>query len=149
MRRGSRRYGSSRSIVREALARRWSSAPRMRASRPVQAASICARARPEQAFTKDSAGPRSNAASASTDLPYSFAPMYPESVRRHEDRQAESGEMVQRLIDPDQPPEPLVLHRHVEARDAKSLGAVDDEVDDEIDKGDEPEFWRDDEDQEQ
>ena len=47
-------------------------------------------------------------------------------VRRHEDRQAEAGEMVQRLIDPDQPPEPLMLHGHVEAGDAKSLGAIAD-----------------------
>ena len=70
-----------------------------------------------------------------------------DQLRRHEDRQAESGQMVQRLIDPDQPPEPLMLHRHVEGGDAKSLGAIDDEVDGKIDKGDEPEFWRDDQDQ--
>src|SRR5437868_3903 len=68
------------------------------------------------------------------------------SVRRHEDRQPEAGEMVQRLVDADQPPEPLVIHGHVKRRDAKPLAAVNDEVDDEIDKGDEPEFWRDDKD---
>src|SRR4051812_10429762 len=50
------------------------------------------------------------------------------SVRRHEDRQPEPGEVVQRLIDADQPPEPLMVHRHVESGDAKALGAVDDEV---------------------
>src|SRR6266404_5895885 len=46
------------------------------------------------------------------------------SIRRHEDRQTETGEMVQRLIDPDQPPEPLLLLLHREGGDAKSRGAI-------------------------
>src|SRR5436190_11270658 len=57
------------------------------------------------------------------------------SIRRHEDRQTETGEMVQRLIDPDQPPEPLLLLLHREGGDAKSLGAVDCDMDRKIDQG--------------
>lgn len=53
---------------------------------------------------------------------------------------------MQRLIDADQPPEPLMLLGHVEGRDAKALGAVDGDVDRKIDKGDEPEPRRDDQD---
>src|SRR4051794_24781959 len=69
------------------------------------------------------------------------------SVRRHEDREPEPGEMMQRLIDADQPPEPLMVHRDVEGGDAKALGAIDDEVDRKIDKRDEPEFRRDEQNQ--
>src|SRR5258706_12268616 len=65
------------------------------------------------------------------------------SIRRHEDRETETGEMVQRLIDPDQPPEPLMLLLHREGGDAKSLGAVDCEVNRKIDQADEPEPRRD------
>ena len=37
-----------------------------------------------------------------------------ESIRRHEDREAETGEVMQCLIDPDQGPEPWMcrLQRH-------------------------------------
>src|SRR3954470_22112585 len=55
--------------------------------------------------------------------------------------------MVQRLIDADQPTQPLMLHRYVARRYAKSLGAIDDEMDRKIDKGDKPEFRRDEQDQ--
>src|ERR1700687_2858203 len=70
------------------------------------------------------------------------------TVRSHENRQAEAGEMVQRLIDPDQRPEPwvLVLLRHAKRRGAKPLGAVDRDVDRKIDQGDEPELRRDNQD---
>src|SRR5207245_967555 len=84
---------------------------------------------------------------ASTYFSATQAPAIAGSIRRHEDRQTESGEMVQRLVDADQPPEPLMLHRHVESRDAKTLGAIDGDVDREIDKGDEPESRRDDQDE--
>ena len=57
--------------------------------------------------------------------------------------------MVERLVDADQPPEPLMLHRHVESRDAKALGAIDGDVDREIDKGNEPESRRDDQDEQE
>src|SRR6188472_1551982 len=68
------------------------------------------------------------------------------SVRGHEDRQAETGEMVQRLIDADQRPEPrmLVFLRHAEPRGDQPLDAVDGDVNGEVDKGDEPESRRDD-----
>src|SRR5206468_7585546 len=71
------------------------------------------------------------------------------SVRRHEDRQAETGEMVQRLIDADQRPEPrmLVLHRHAVAGSENTLDTVDGDVNREVDEGDEPESRRDDQDQ--
>src|ERR1700737_2328407 len=63
------------------------------------------------------------------------------SIRRHENRQAEAGEMVQRLIDSDQRPEPwvLVLLRHAKRRGAKPLGAVDRDVDRKIDQAQEQE----------
>src|SRR6266516_5375779 len=69
------------------------------------------------------------------------------SIRRHEDRETEAGEMVQRLIDPDQPPEPLMLLLHPEVGDAKSIGAIDRDVNRKIDQGDEPEPRRDNQDQ--
>src|SRR6266545_6977346 len=71
------------------------------------------------------------------------------SVRRHEDRQAETGEMVQRLVDADQRPEPrmLVLHRHAVAGSEDPLDTVDGDVNREVDEGDEPESRRDDQDQ--
>src|SRR6266576_1352817 len=71
------------------------------------------------------------------------------SVRRHEDREPKTGEMVQRLIDPDQRPEPwmLILLRHAKCRCANSLGAVDRDMNDKVDDGDEPEPWRDNQDQ--
>src|SRR3984957_5468352 len=70
-------------------------------------------------------------------------------IRRHEDRQAESGEMVQRLIDTDQGPEPRMFQVHAERRGAKSLGAVDRDVKGKIDKCHEPEPRRDYEDHRQ
>src|SRR5260370_42203510 len=69
------------------------------------------------------------------------------SIRRHENRQAESGEVMQRLIDPDQRPEPRMLHRHFKGGGAKTLGAIDRDMNREIDQGDEPEPRRDDQDQ--
>src|ERR1700712_5540343 len=68
------------------------------------------------------------------------------AIRRHENRQAETCEMVQRLIEPDQRPEPgvLVLLRNAEPRGAESLGAVDRDVNREINQGDKPEPRRDD-----
>src|SRR6201747_2982379 len=65
-------------------------------------------------------------------------------IGRHENRKAEPGEMMQRLIDADQRPEPWMFQRHTERRGAKPLGAVDRDVNGEIDKGDEPEPRRDD-----
>src|ERR1700756_316349 len=49
-------------------------------------------------------------------------------VRGHVDRQRESGEVVQRLVDPDQGPEPGMagLQRHTEMRGADALAAIDD-----------------------
>lgn len=66
-------------------------------------------------------------------------------VRRHQNRKAESGEMVQRLVDADQRPEPgmLILLRHPERRRAKSLGAIDGDMNDEVDHRDKPESRRD------
>ena len=48
--------------------------------------------------------------------------------------------MVQRLIDADQRPEPrmLMLLRHIEGGGAQTLGAIHDDMDGKIDKGDEP-----------
>src|SRR5262245_20406291 len=69
------------------------------------------------------------------------------SVRRHEDGQAEPGEVMQRLVDADQRPEPRVLLVDTEMRGHKTLGAVDGDVNGEIDEGDEPEFRRHDQDQ--
>src|SRR6266566_2874546 len=73
------------------------------------------------------------------------------SVRRHVDRQAETGEVMQRLVDADQRPEPrmLILQCHAHSRCAKPLGAIDGDVNGEVDEGDEPEFRRDDQDQQQ
>ena len=73
------------------------------------------------------------------------------SVRGHEDRQAETGEMVQRLVDADQCPEPgmLVLQRHTEAGSDDALDSVDGDVYREVDKGHESESWRDDQDEQQ
>src|SRR5579872_4003688 len=71
------------------------------------------------------------------------------SVRRHENRQAKAGKMVQRLIDPDQRPEPWMrrFQRHAKCRGAKSLGAVDCDVNGKIDQCYEPEPRRDHQDQ--
>jgi hypothetical protein len=69
------------------------------------------------------------------------------SIRRHENRKTKTGEMVQRLVDAYQRPEPRMLHRHIKVRGAKTLGAVDHDVNDEIDQRDEPEPRRDNQDQ--
>src|SRR5215471_17314865 len=69
------------------------------------------------------------------------------TVRCHVDGQAKSGEMVQRLIDADQCPEPRVLRLQAEGRRAQPLGTVDEDVDQKIDHGDKPESRRDDQDQ--
>ena len=71
------------------------------------------------------------------------------AVRRHENRQAEASQVMQRLVYPDQRPEPwmMILLRHAKPRCAKSLGAVDRNVNGEIDQSDKPEFWRDNQDQ--
>ena len=71
------------------------------------------------------------------------------SVRRHEDRQAEAGQVVQRLIDADQRPEPWMrlLQRDAERRRDDTLEAIDRDVNGEVDQGDEPEPRRDDQDQ--
>src|SRR6476469_4451858 len=69
------------------------------------------------------------------------------SVRRHEDRQAEPREVMQRLVDADQRPEPRVLLVDAEMRGHETLGAVNGDVNGEIDESDEPEFWRHDQDQ--
>src|SRR5262245_34014899 len=45
------------------------------------------------------------------------------SVRSHEDRQAEAGEVMQRLVDADQRPEPGMLLVDAEMRGDKALGA--------------------------
>ena len=71
------------------------------------------------------------------------------AVGGHEDRQRKIGEVMQRLVDPDQRPEPGMLQRHAKIRRDESLGAIDRDVDDEIDKRDEPEFRRDDQDHHQ
>src|SRR5665213_599555 len=71
------------------------------------------------------------------------------AVGRHENRQSEIGQMVQRLIDPDQRPEPGMLQIDIEGGGAKPLGAIDRDVDREIDQGEEPELRRDDQDQHQ
>jgi len=69
------------------------------------------------------------------------------AVGRDEDRQAKAGQMVQRLINPDQGPEPRMVRCHIEGRGAEPLGAIDRDVDEEVDDRDEPESWRDDQDQ--
>src|SRR4029077_1471013 len=69
------------------------------------------------------------------------------AVGRHEDREAKAGQMVQRLINPDEGPEPGMVRRHVEGRGAEPLGAIDRDVNEEVDDRDEPESWRDDQDQ--
>src|SRR3954464_12709653 len=65
-------------------------------------------------------------------------------IRRHEDRKPETGEVMQRLIDADQRPEPGMFLVDAEGRGAQSLGAIDRDVNDEVDEGDEPEFRCDD-----
>jgi hypothetical protein len=71
------------------------------------------------------------------------------AVRRHEYRKTKTGQVMQRLVHPDQRPEPgmLMLLRHAKSRCTKSLGAVDRDVNGKIDQGDKPEPWRDDQDQ--
>src|SRR5450432_4589850 len=71
------------------------------------------------------------------------------AIRRHENRQAEPSQVMQGLVYPDQRPEPwmMILLRHAKCRRAISLGAVDRNVNDEVDQSDKPEFWRDDQDQ--
>src|SRR5271156_5542547 len=71
------------------------------------------------------------------------------AVGGHEDRKRKTGEVMQRLIDANQRPEPWMLQRHAEIRRYESLGAIDRDVDDEIDHRDEPEFRRDDQDHHQ
>lgn len=63
----------------------------------------------------------------------------PSGVRSEVDRQREAGQVVQPLVGADQPPERGVLVAHVEGGDAKSLGAVDQPMDREIDQAQEPE----------
>src|ERR1700761_9320881 len=74
---------------------------------------------------------------------------YSAAIGGDEDRQPEAGEVMQRLVDADQRPEPGVLEVDVEGRGTKPLGAVDDDVNDEIDHGQKPEFRRDNQDQQQ
>jgi hypothetical protein len=71
------------------------------------------------------------------------------AVRGHENRKAETGEMVQGLVHPDQRPEPgmLLLLRYTKPRCTNSLCAVDRDVNGKIDQGDKPESRRDDQDQ--
>src|SRR5665213_2308836 len=59
------------------------------------------------------------------------------AVRRHVDRKAEIGQVVQRLVDADQGPEPRVLHRYVERGGAEPLGPIDGDVNGEIDESEE------------
>ena len=71
------------------------------------------------------------------------------SISRHVDRQAETSEMVQRLVDAKQRPEPgmLVHQRHTESGSHDSLDTVNGDVDGKVDEGDEPESRRNDQDQ--
>src|SRR5467141_2937284 len=71
------------------------------------------------------------------------------TVRRHENRQAESGKVMQRLVYPDQRPEPwmMILLRHAKCRCTNSLGPIDRDVNRKIDDGDKPELRRDNQDQ--
>src|SRR4051794_6201030 len=73
------------------------------------------------------------------------------AVGGQEEKQPEAGEMVQRLINADQCPEPwvLVLLRHPECRGTEPLGTIDRDMDHEINDGHEPEARRDDQDQKQ
>ena len=74
---------------------------------------------------------------------------FAKSVRGHEDRQAKTGQVMQRLVNPDQRPEPGMFERHVEPRGDQALGAIDDDVNHEIDHGKEPESRCDEQDQRQ
>src|SRR6202012_3645762 len=69
------------------------------------------------------------------------------AVRRHEDRKSKTGEMMQRLVDADQRPEPRMLQMHIEGGGTKPLGAIDDDVNDEIDQREKPESRCDDQQQ--
>src|SRR6185437_390692 len=71
------------------------------------------------------------------------------AVGGDENREPEAGQMVQRLIDADQGPEPGVFQIDIEGGGAKALGAIDRDMDREVDQGQKPEFWRDDQDQHQ
>src|SRR6202012_2711730 len=71
------------------------------------------------------------------------------AVGRDEKRQPKSGQMVQRLIDADQRPEPGMLQVDIEGGGAKALGAVDRDVNREIDQSEKPESRREDQDQHQ
>src|SRR6202040_2762957 len=133
--------GSNRRDAGAASVPHWSTAPRRIVSRSASAAPICARARSVRIFTKGWAGLRSNAMSGDIVSACLYGMPNPQparSIRRHENRQAETGQMVQRLVDPDQGPEPRVLFLlgHAKGRCAKSLGAIDRDVDDKIDQGD-------------
>src|ERR1700690_1117543 len=74
----------------------------------------------------------------------SSKPHSTESVRGHEDRQAEVGEVVQRLVHADQRPEPrmVVFLCHTQSRRHQPLATIDREVNDKIDHGQEPEPGR-------
>jgi len=95
------------------------------------------------------AGPQCRAMAIGIAVGRSFPATAASTIRRHENRQAEAGEMMQRLVDADQRPEPwvLVFLRYAKCRCAKSFGAIDGDVDRKINHGDEPEPWRDDQDQ--
>ena len=69
------------------------------------------------------------------------------AVGGDENREPEAGQMVQRLIDADQGPEPGVFQIDVEGGGTKALGAIDRDMDREVDQGQKPEPWRDDQDQ--
>jgi len=69
------------------------------------------------------------------------------AVRRDKDRQAESGQVMQCLIDAYQRPEPGMLQVNVESGSAKPLGAIYRDVNREIDKSEKPESRRENQDQ--
>src|SRR5690242_16062273 len=55
-------------------------------------------------------------------------------VGRHEDGKAKPGQVMQRLVDADQRPEPGMLLVDAEGRGGEAFGAVDCDMDGEIDK---------------
>jgi len=62
------------------------------------------------------------------------------AVGDDEDGQEEVGQVMQRLIDADQPPEPAMALRHTEMRDTDALEPIDGDVDREVDQSQEPEL---------